>query len=280
MTTTGSPIRQTYFALRSGLVLLVALLLLSVVIETIAASCRLGSLSAYYFTAARAVFVGSLCAIGGILMIYRGNTDTENMLLNFSGFLAFLVAFIPTGLDDSCSQAKGIENITAQVTNNFWALVVIGLVAVLFSVRLETDRGGGEGLSRYAQAALTVSALALVAGIFVFVANPELVVAHGHDVAAITFFVFIIAVVWTNALDRRRQRGGSPSLPWLTKAIEAGKNRYGVMAFVMTISAAVGIALVANDLGLLFWLEVLLIVEFAIFWGMQTAEMRGRAARS
>ena len=55
-----------------------------------------GSISAYYHTPMRDVFVGSLCAIGVFLYFYKGVTKDENIALNFAGIFAVLIALLPT----------------------------------------------------------------------------------------------------------------------------------------------------------------------------------------
>jgi hypothetical protein len=55
-----------------------------------------GSISAYYHTPMRDVFVGSLFAIGVFLYFYKGVTNQENIALNFAGVFAVLVALLPT----------------------------------------------------------------------------------------------------------------------------------------------------------------------------------------
>lgn len=55
-----------------------------------------GSISDYYHTPMRNVFVGSLFAVGMLLYFYKGVTNEENIALNFAGVFAVLVALLPT----------------------------------------------------------------------------------------------------------------------------------------------------------------------------------------
>ena len=78
------------------------------------------SLSEYYHTGMRDVFVGTLCAIGVFLFSYKGHTgkdDNDNLVGNFAGVFAIGVALFPTDLP---SDAK-----TPQTT--------IGIVHVVFA---------------------------------------------------------------------------------------------------------------------------------------------------
>jgi hypothetical protein len=55
-----------------------------------------GSISAYYHTPIRNVFVGILFAVGASLFLYRGYNMLENIILNFAGILALCIALLPT----------------------------------------------------------------------------------------------------------------------------------------------------------------------------------------
>jgi hypothetical protein len=54
------------------------------------------SISAYYYTVMRDVFVGSLCAIATFLIAYRGYARTDNRATNAAGGFALGVALFPT----------------------------------------------------------------------------------------------------------------------------------------------------------------------------------------
>lgn len=54
------------------------------------------SMSQYYHTPMRNVFVGTLMSIGFVLFLYQGFSDLERRVLNAGGFLAIGVALIPT----------------------------------------------------------------------------------------------------------------------------------------------------------------------------------------
>jgi peptidoglycan/LPS O-acetylase OafA/YrhL len=55
-----------------------------------------GSISAYYHTPMRNVFVGILFAVGASLYLYRGYNMLENIVLNIAGILALCIALLPT----------------------------------------------------------------------------------------------------------------------------------------------------------------------------------------
>jgi hypothetical protein len=91
---------STYFTLRLGIV--VMSVLLPPVLYGLGrafGSPLLGSMSAYYELdgLVRAVFVGTLCAVGSFLYLYKGFSRIENIALNCAGVAAVLVALIPCG---------------------------------------------------------------------------------------------------------------------------------------------------------------------------------------
>jgi hypothetical protein len=62
----------------------------------------LGSMSAYYYTGMRDVFVGALCAVGVALYHYKGFSKAENLPWNAAGGLAVAShcsrhGLVPTG---------------------------------------------------------------------------------------------------------------------------------------------------------------------------------------
>lgn len=115
-------ITQTYVSLRLGMAILafslpVLLVLWSVFSgETFNGEKLLPSISAYYFTPMRDVFVGTLVAVGACLYLYKGFSDRENKALNCAGIFAVAVAFIPTCIpelgmmtEETCNQ--GARNV-------------------------------------------------------------------------------------------------------------------------------------------------------------------------
>ena len=54
------------------------------------------SISAYYYTSMRDVFVGTLAAIGVFLFAYRGPDTQDNVLTNIAGACAVAIGLLPT----------------------------------------------------------------------------------------------------------------------------------------------------------------------------------------
>lgn len=101
--TTG---QKTHRHLRLSLVFVVFALLVSVAIETAVVSWEpfvlgwdpLPSLSHYFYTSARSVFVGTLIAASLALLALSGR-NRATVILDISAIFAPLIALIPTGID-------------------------------------------------------------------------------------------------------------------------------------------------------------------------------------
>ena len=125
----GDRVLDTYRFLRGGLVVMVVMLFASMIVVAITTGgCWQTSISAYYYNAAHSVFVASLCAIGILMITYRGSNDTEDILLDLAGILAFVVAMVPTARPDRiCGPALPEYVVDPAIRNNMWA-VIAGLV--------------------------------------------------------------------------------------------------------------------------------------------------------
>jgi hypothetical protein len=263
---------STYRHLRMAMAFLLGLLLASVLLRALTAPgkgiCFEGSISAYYFTSARAVFVGALCALGTCLIVYRGNTDWEDIALNASGALAFVVAFVPTGVpgSSSCSASNvpAPSELQAATNNNMAAYIFIGAVALAAAIALVIR---STQLGVWPKRALGLFALALVAASGAYLLWPAGFREHAHLVAAVGTFFGILSVVALNAL-------GAPAGPY--------RKAYGVITGLMLATAsAILLAIVVTD----EWDHAVLVVEasmlvlFLAFWLTQTSELWRRTRR-
>ena len=101
----------------------------------------LASISGYYYSDLRGVFVGSLCAVGVFLLSYRGYTGTGDWVSTFAGIAAIVVALFPT---TPPGKYNGTDKLLAGVHATaaacfFLALAVFCLL--LFPRRPETPPG-------------------------------------------------------------------------------------------------------------------------------------------
>lgn len=208
----------------------------------------LGSVSAYYYTPAQAIFVGALIGLGACMIALKGTNDVEDVFLNLGGMFAAVVAIVPTSRGEdhrtavrACQEAGGplltekastsldcptvqaLEDATrANVDNNMFALLVVGalgLVAtVLFVLRYRSSRRrvGGSGVPSSAPKfwwGFGAAVILWAVGAFVFGAYPEWIIERAHMVAAGGLFVCIVVVAAANAFRRQgKQVGGDSAL--------------------------------------------------------------------
>jgi uncharacterized membrane protein SirB2 len=270
---------STYRYLRMAMPLLAVMLGTSVLLQIYepAGNCWLSSISAYYYTAARAVFVACLCAIGTCLIVYRG-TGREDMALNISGALAFMVALIPTPLkpllaadphEPLCARFNqpSESQFAASLDNNVKAALIaataVAALTVLLRLLLPDQRGSGRpGLG------LTIGApVAVALGWWIFLSNPQWVRDHGHEWSARLLFAGIAVMIVMNVWPRLA--GQHADGPW------TWHRWVYLVIFILMAAAALILGLATAHEWLynaLFWLEGSLIALFMVFWVVQTAE--------
>ena len=271
---------DTYRFLRGGLVVMVVMLFASLIVVAITTDgCWQTSISAYYYTAAHSVFVASLCAMGILLITYRGSNDTEDILLDLAGVLAFVVAMVPTARPANiCGPALPDYVVDPAIRNNMWAVIAgLTFAKVAASVLYRSWRAGPSGVSTYGRWAFAFFWAVTVFGVIAFVFFPTQFAQYGHTVAAILMFACIIAVVVINAYLAKNQPDCHPGYV----------RSYRVIAVTMLATllvVAVSHELFNPDGGgwnyAVIWAEVLLIAQFAIYWALQTRELWDTTDRS
>jgi hypothetical protein len=113
-----------------------------------------GSVSGYYYTDLRNVFVGALCALGVFLWAYDGYDDVDRWITNIAGLCAIGVAFCPTKPTVCTAGARACPASTVPVLSTsqqvvgdvhvFFAMatfIMLGLMALRFAKRGETPSG-------------------------------------------------------------------------------------------------------------------------------------------
>lgn len=242
--------------------------------------CWLGSISAYYYTSARAVFVACLCALGACLVIYHGNTPREDLTLNVSGMLGFVVAFVPAPLsglsvapESACrrSNVPSSDQIRAALDNNVLALLVAATFVLVIAYVFQAAAGSAGGLSW----SLLVMC-GVVAGVWaLYLWDRSVIRAHGHLVAAVTMFAGFVLVVLLNSVRH-------PTLdPYAVAAPTPYRAMYrAILAAMVAAIVVLGlVALLGSFEHVVFWLEAVEIMLFATFWLVQSKELWNQAAR-
>lgn len=297
---TGKPplmAQRTYQCLRLGAIGVIFILGVSLAREYFAAGdCLNRSISAYYYTSVQTVFVGTLIALGLVMIVLWGKTATEDGLFNLAGMLAPVVAFVPTGdrpYHCGVTSAQG-DKADAQVSsavraslpavdNNMFAyLSIIGAVLVGMVVVGYVAHRKNWGLVTANPVAywLPLGAAVVLWGFLAFKmkTDKDWIYAHAHKYSAILMFVMIVLAVFEIA--RQKWRGipdsaDAPSLPWAR----------GYLGLAILMSAgAVLIGLLVPHLPkawsdhTVFILEAWMIVLLAVFWALQTWDRWGEGA--
>ncbi|TQM58512.1 hypothetical protein FBY41_3880 [Humibacillus xanthopallidus] len=275
---------QTYRYLRGAMVGLLLALLVSVVLQWwlgTGGSCWLGSISAYYFTPARTAFVGTLCALGITLLAYEGHSPEENVLLDFSGFMALLVAAVPTLPDARCGPSafeESTDEIAAGIGVSVPTLVLVAIVAlvVIAAIRVRAVRGGQQAPPSSRLVALSLVLVGVVVVELVLVAvlrGPLVAVAHG--VAASTMVAGAIAVMVSSAVRVDERHGKSPAEQATATAY---RRTYLTLAVVLGVLLALTVVLHLTVAGFgltILVAEVVILVLFGAYWVVQTVELWG-----
>jgi hypothetical protein len=279
--------RDTYRYLRGGMVAVIVMLFAAVLIDSVPTWCWQESISAYYYTAARNVFVAALCCLGIMLIVYKGSADTEDVLLNLAGTLAFFVAFVPTDPPGSSNDKQIVptnEEQIAAVDNNIGAVVVaLAVAAALITFVYFADKSSRSETTPWGNWLRINSAIVLAGFVAVFLLAPDVFRAGAHYVAAILIFAIIVGVVFFNAYLVTKQ--DEPDRP----TRERYQRRYRSIGAMMLGSLLIAIVLWAVRYFFeiegklwnfpLFALETALLLEFAAYWAFQTVELWNHADR-
>jgi hypothetical protein len=260
---------KTWHYLRLSMVALVLGLAAAVLYEHAQAHCWQTSISAYWYTPARGYFVGMLIGMSVCMICLRGSGEAEDILLNFAGMFAPVVALVPTAPEKQmpCMQIQSaLQERPASIANNGTALFAVGGVAIVL-VLVISHRNRMTGYE--ARAAIGAFALWLAA-LLVFVFARDAFDDVAHLTAASAMFFCIIVVACINARETKPHR-----------RFVNYRNAYMATAvgMVASVAATAIFALAGGWSHLTIGIEVALIVLFAIFWVLQTIELRDYGLR-
>ena len=283
--------RKTYRYVRLGMIGAVGFLVAAILIERSKVDgCWQTSISAYYYTPARAVFVGVLLAIGLSLIVLKGSTPEEDLCLNTAGMLAPLVALVPTSDAGNCysippESLPTIPNpngddplqvwVIRNIENNIEAILWAGLAALVAAVViagiafLVGKRRGGSDEPRLADLVneknrgtfLTLVGAAVMLGLVAWAAQASWFDTRSHGFAAMAMFAMLALAAALNSWQCRRLQ----------------RAKYRVIYFVIAVAMA-GVACLmfidADDWRhKVLWVEILEIIAFTAFWITQTREL-------
>ena len=287
----------TYRSLRLAMIPLLLILVVSTALETTRGEvCVLGSVSAYFHTPVRGAFVAGLAGLGACLIAYKGNDRLENVLLDFAGFMAFLVALVPTTVDTKCgtkyADVVADANTADAVRNNVLTLLLVSLVGIglhrlmprLVAWRMEKLGLAESGtlpepevedpkVVRLARICGWLALLVVAGEVTAFIAFPHFFKDVAHGVSAVTMVVGILGVMVANARgwDSAAQDSGQGVRRAMTSPARHWRNPYTKVA-LGTLGAIVVAALVRGPY-LILVIELIVIGGFLAFWLMQTREL-------
>lgn len=266
---------KTYRYLRIGMIGAVVLLAASVLVERSKVDCWQTSISAYYYTPVRAIFVGTMIAVGLALIVYKGRNTWEDVCLNFAGMLAPVVAVAPTTDVGRCwsiqpnplpvtDDGSLADWVVTNIDNNMDALLIAGgfglataaivAMAVNRSVRAPFVKG-----DRGTRVSLAVTAVVLVLGWWL-IQNWDEFSTRAHGLAAVLVFVFLIGAIIAKVVEQRNER--NRSWFWI----------YAAVGMLMIVGGILIPATRIFEEHTVFALEAYEIAFFAVYWCVQTAE--------
>ena len=266
--------RGTYRYLRVAPPIIAAFLFTGVAVASFQGWAIQTSISAYYYTPAHSVFIAALCAIGVCLSVNQGNSRSEDILLNFAGFFAFIVAMVPTGagvkneaIEQSLNgHATLVYDTQPGIFNNVLAIAVAAVITQIVRAKLSVKAGEPTDLAKttdpWPRRWFFIGSLVLaVLAAWALFSGPTFR-THGHNVSAVTMFVFILFVMWSNWRATR----SDPTNAY------AGAYRRIAFALVGTLVLLIGAWFLLGSYTVIV-AEFVLIAEFAIFWIVQSREL-------
>jgi len=268
----STSLQRTYRNLRIGIAGTVVLILAAVAI----AAARVGvlpSISAYYYTPARNVFVGALVAAAVAIVVLSGR-GLQRALLSAAGLFAPLIALVPTpvpsgavpGYERACPPATNCVPADALPDIDVGIATYLAVAALAVAVSVAVTVVAGTIVRTLPSLA---AAAAVVAAVFVsWVWARDAFVENAHLVAAVFFFGLIALAAVANAFAPLR-----PDMPpaWRTAT-------YWVVAVAMTVDIAVVVVAASTGLGVratppsILVGEAIALLLFLVFWVLQSLE--------
>jgi hypothetical protein len=256
----------------------------------------LASVSAYYYTPARAIFVGALIGLGASMIALQGMTHAEDQFLNLGGIFAIVVAIVPTGRGadfqtavQACRESGGtllthlasknldcptvlalVDATRANVENNMAALLIVGgLTLILTAVILLKGKAAKHRTKGrwWVLGGFYAAVLVWLLGLIALAVSVDWLAGHGHYIAAGGLILSILLVAGANA----HRRGERPSVGDALRSPPA--YRYTWIAGAMLVVAGVLIVLWLTNVISLFWVEILVAFMFVLFWIVQTIDL-------
>lgn len=269
--TDPASLQRTYRYLRIGIGATVVLIFVSIAVA-MAQVGVLSSVSAYYYSPARTVFVGALIAASLGLLAISG-TGIERILLDAAGLLAPLIALVPTplrpgsvpGLTIDCPPGSTCvpSAYHPDVANGITTYLVVGVVVVVAAFLI--FRGRNHEFRAVLGSLLGATGLLLVVALMWAFAGDTLL-RYGHVTAAIVFFLAIGSCAVAKAFEH--YQGVRPTRTY--------QRLYWIIAAGFLLDAVVAVTVIYGG-----WLEsfavppvlvceLLALALFLLYWILQS----------
>ncbi|HJQ07593.1 MAG TPA: hypothetical protein VJ872_19235 [Nocardioides sp.] len=279
---------STFFTLRIGLVVSALVVISAPFAARVFGHHYPPSISDSWYTDARTIFVVALAAGAALLVVVRGDTLTEQTLLNLAGGLGLAVAGAACWPKGSDGKALATYDPSVAKLNEYavGAVLVVGAIALVASYVLPKRLVGSDPWHTKKWAEITLRALpaALLAyGAIRFLSNERHFAEHVHGPASVVMFALlgIVALLRTRwglrVLDLIDDTPVDDSLS--SRALPQERSSaydvvYAAVGVLMLVVVAVAAYLVNSHHkpGWILWIEISLLLLFCVFWSTQTVE--------
>ena len=274
-----------YRDLRVGGAVILVMVFAAVIIERVPATCWQSAISAYYYTSAHSIVIAALLALGTLFIVYKGSSDTEDVLLTLAGVCTFIAAMVPQlPRPASCWPEADLPKeykVEPAWLFNVWA-VVIALSLGWVAMWLVQWRRGDTRHPRTAMGMLLSRFVfwpIMAVGLITLMFFPDKFKAWGHGAAGVLMLAAFIATAFCTAYIVGREdvkiaphRRFFQVLYWAIALL-----MLGTLIFVVFLHQ-VHPHWAETVWGLV--IEAVLIIEFALYWVVQTVELWNTADRT
>jgi len=283
-TDTEEYILRSYRYLRLAIVILVIGLAGAVSGQVVSAGCLERSLSAYYYTPAHGLFIGSLFGTGAAMVALKGRTTVEDTFFNVAGVLAPVVALVPTTRQETlCDGSPSLTLDRDDLVPNSLVALLAAAVAILaataiIATRRKTLQIHAVSLWYSLRTGIAPSAVLIIAGFVVVIGFNQPLYTFMHFGAAIGLFVSIVLAIGSLLSERFHDllhRLLTWSRPTDKYRKPEGKYYRGYAAVLIATLPLLALAGLTGR-SRIFWVEVVGVTSFTVFWSIQTAELWDR----
>ncbi|OBH59750.1 hypothetical protein A5682_21730 [Mycobacterium mantenii] len=260
-----------YRDIRVGMVIITLMLGLAILIEQLSATCWQFAISAYYYTSAHSIMIAALLALGALLIMYKGSNDTENVLLTLAGVAALMIAMVPQGRPAPlCGKNDLPPQFVPAIQPNVWTVVVALIVGWSAMAVLHWRNHSRHKRSPLGTVALLIFWVIMALGFIALVFFPNWFYAHIHGISGVllllSFIITVFCAAYVVAHEDTEKSPHKDRYMWF----------YGIIAVAMIVTLIAVVAVHLKRPGWepwVIWLESAVILEFALYWAVQTWEL-------